>query len=305
MRSVVITSPRIAAAVIMRLCAPAPNNIARAAERVEPSMRRLFLRAVEASQKKISIEALDDAVTTFAPNGNRAVAVCADALDTMIDTLWPRSERWRTAEAAKTLQQLYLEALHGGARIAAKPLKMAFDVANPAAIAWAQENAALLVTAISDEARETIRNLVVAGFENGIPPRDTARLIRANIWLTPRDANAVVKRYQKMVEEGVTRTAARARAEKHTQKLIRSRAQTIARTETMRASNEGQAQLWQQAREMGLLTGRERKVWQVADPCPICAPLDGESVGMDEEFSVGQDPPLHPRCRCTISLVMN
>jgi SPP1 gp7 family putative phage head morphogenesis protein len=106
-----------------------------------------------------------------------------------------------------------------------------------------------------------------------------------------------------MIDEGVTRLVARQRAEKYTQKLIRTRAQTIARTETMRASNEGQAQLWRQAQEMGLLTGKEQKVWQVADPCPICAPLDGERVGINEDFSVGQDPPLHPRCRCTFGLV--
>jgi hypothetical protein len=70
----------------------------------------------------------------------------------------------------------------------------------------------------------------------------------------------------------------------------------------MRASNEGQKQLWDQAREKGLLTGEEKKVWMTADPCPICADLEGQTVPLSEDFSIG-GPPAHPNCRCTTGLV--
>ncbi len=77
----------------------------------------------------------------------------------------------------------------------------------------------------------------------------------------------------------------------------------IARTEVMDAANEGLAQSWSQAVEAGLLTGNEKKVWiATSDACPECEEVDGEEVPMDDDFSVGDDPPLHPNCRCTMGL---
>lgn len=178
---------------------------------------------------------------------------------------------------------------------------MAFDVANPEAIAWAERNAARLVTNVTVEAQDAIRRVVVEGFANGVSPSETARLIRASIGLTERDAGAVMKRQLELLSQGVAN--ATERAEKYAAKLTRARAQTIARTETMRAANEGQAQLWAQAKDAGLLTGGEKKVWITSDPCPICAELEGETVGLNEDFSIGSDPPAHPNCRCTIGMV--
>jgi len=179
---------------------------------------------------------------------------------------------------------------------------MAFDATNPVTVAWAEQHAADLVTSITADVRETIRELVVQSFNEGIAPRDVARLLRETIGLTPRDAGAVIKRRAKLIKEGAKDVEKK--TAKYAEKLLRSRAETIARTELMRASNEGQSELWRQAREKGLLTGFEMKEWLVADPCPKCAPLEGEQVLATESFSVGQDPPLHPRCRCTIGLVM-
>lgn len=180
---------------------------------------------------------------------------------------------------------------------------MSFDTANPEAITWAEQNAARLVTNVTREAQAAIRTVVTSGIENGVTARDTAKLIRSSIGLTERDAGAVMKRQIELMESGLSSSEAAARAEKYAAKLTRSRAMTIARTETMRASNEGQAQLWSQAKQQGLLTGHEKKVWLTSDPCPICAALDGETVGIDQDFSIGFDPPAHPNCRCTIGLV--
>lgn len=180
---------------------------------------------------------------------------------------------------------------------------MSFDTANPAAIEWAEQHAAKLVTDVTNQARQAIRTVITDGIEQGVTPRDSAKLIRSSIGLTERDAGAVMKRRAELIKSGVKSDVATAKAQKYADKLTRSRAQTIARTETMRASNEGQAQLWAQARDKGLLTGKEQKVWLVSDPCPICAALDGERVGLNEEFSIGSDPPAHPNCRCTIGLV--
>lgn len=180
---------------------------------------------------------------------------------------------------------------------------MSFDASNPAAVEWAEQNAARLVTNVTADAKQAIRAIITEGLDHGVPPAKSAQLIRASIGLTERDAAAVMKRQIELMESGLTADVAASRAEKYAAKLTRSRAMTIARTETMKAANEGQSQLWSQAKDAGLLTGREKKVWIVADPCPICAALDGERVGLDEDFSIGSDPPAHPNCRCTIGIV--
>lgn len=182
-------------------------------------------------------------------------------------------------------------------------LAMAFDATNPEAVAWVEREAANLIVDISTEARAAIRAVVSGSFEAGISPSETARLIRSSIGLTERDAGAVVKKHLGFLAEGMDGKKAAAKAEKYADKLLASRSKTIARTETMRASNEGQEQLWAQARSKGLLDSSVKKTWIAFDPCPICAPLDGEVVGLDEDFSIGTDPPAHPNCRCTIGLV--
>lgn len=81
------------------------------------------------------------------------------------------------------------------------------------------------------------------------------------------------------------------------------RAELIARTEIMDAANEGLAQSWAQATEAGLLSGNEKKVWiATSGACEDCDSVDGEEVPMDDDFSIGDDPPAHPNCRCTMGL---
>lgn len=74
----------------------------------------------------------------------------------------------------------------------------------------------------------------------------------------------------------------------------KSRAMTIARTETGRADTEGARAGW---RASGLVAGRE---WEAsADCCDECAALDGTIVGIDEDFPDGAVAgALHPNCEC-------
>lgn len=76
------------------------------------------------------------------------------------------------------------------------------------------------------------------------------------------------------------------------------RARQIAVTEVTRAFAEGNRAAWQAS---GVI---ERKEWRTNNDelvCPVCGPLAGKVVGLDEEFADGIDgPPAHPRCRCWI-----
>jgi SPP1 gp7 family putative phage head morphogenesis protein len=79
-------------------------------------------------------------------------------------------------------------------------------------------------------------------------------------------------------------------------KTAQQRATLIARTETLRAHNEGRKVFY---RQVGVTNVR----WLIADDartCPACRALNGKVFGIDEI----EGPPLHPACRCqTLSVI--
>lgn len=79
----------------------------------------------------------------------------------------------------------------------------------------------------------------------------------------------------------------------------------IARTETLRASNEGALDAYKQS---GVVMGKQ---WLTAPDCidPECLALDGRIVSLSKDFfetdyGSGQQPPLHPNCRCVLLPVL-
>jgi SPP1 gp7 family putative phage head morphogenesis protein len=79
----------------------------------------------------------------------------------------------------------------------------------------------------------------------------------------------------------------------------KSRADTIARTETQKANDRANEETWKAS---GVV---DRSMWIIGpEPCPICEALDGEvrDLGDDfyppDEYSDGSGPPRHPRCVC-------
>ena len=157
-------------------------------------------------------------------------------------------------------------------RVGVDEIAFEFDVTNKRAVDWVRAHVGELIDNISETTRTEIRDLVEEAFEAQYDVDDLAAEIEA---ILGDDA----------------------------------RADKIARTETMRASNEGLLETWAQAEEAGILTGTEQKEW-ITTPddrlCPVCEPLDGVNVALDGTFSVDgaeiDAPPAHPNCRCTMGL---
>ena len=183
-----------------------------------------------------------------------------------------------------------------------------FDVTNPEAVAWIRAHAAELVTAVTAETQAAIRAVIARSFEEGIAPRDAAKLIRSLVGLTERDALAVVNARGRWLGAGVAPDVAARRAEKYAGKLHRARALLIARTETIRASNSGQIELWRQAITAGSLRRTMHKTWLVADDerlCPTCDAYTDIHAPVLEPFAENglMAPPAHPACRCCTGLI--
>ena len=159
---------------------------------------------------------------------------------------------------------------------------------------------------ISTETRTAINGIAERAIREGIPPFDAARLMKAHIGLDSRRSGALMTFRDKLVADGRNAATVSRATEKYGAKLLRSRAETIARTETMAALNAGQLSGMKEALAEDLLDPEDAgKEWMVTPDdalCEICAPMADESVHIDEPFSNGLDtPPAHPNCRCTIA----
>jgi hypothetical protein len=150
-----------------------------------------------------------------------------------------------------------------------------FDKTNPKAVQWVTRHAAETISGISKTTREDIREAVEEAFTE------------------QRTVDELAKDIADIIGDD-------------------ERAEVIARTETMRASNAGQELAWEQAKDDGLLTGNEKKEWIVTPDdrlCPVCEPMDGVQVPLGESFSVNGEqldgPPAHPNCRCAMGLSLS
>lgn len=188
----------------------------------------------------------------------------------------------------------------------------AFNMKHPEAEAWARDYAAQLVQGLTNETRRAMSNLVAQMIRDGIPPQQGARMLRSMLGLTTPYSRAVYNFRQDLSAKGFAPDYIQSKADEYAQRLLNARARTVARTETMRAVQEGQRQSWTQAAEQGILrSDRTRKQWVTAADervCPVCAPMDGVTTPLDEPWQTSEGPvsipsETHPNCRCASVLV--
>lgn len=199
-------------------------------------------------------------------------------------------------------------------KVAKAELATAFNLRNAFSEDFIRRRGAAMVEGVTARARADIRDAVEAGMVRGVPVRQTARAIRESIGLDPRQRKAVSRLVDQLTAEGRTDEEVEAAAAKYGDRLLARRAETIARTETMAASNQGVLDSWRQARSDGLLPGGMLKQWihgaGSERTCPICTDLgEQDPIPMDESWVsdvTGEQyerPPAHPNCRCTMGLV--
>lgn len=256
--------------------------------------------------------------------------------DSVIAALEPAVQTYEQTLLA-SLPDHYLTVMQAGGNIAARALRgpdsgiraakapqakidYSFDTTNTEAVAWARREAGKLVTNVSADTRRAVQQLVTRAFTERIPPRRLAVMLRSVVGLNYQQVDALANLHVKLLEargkvvragslrfrvpkRGYSDAQIERAVTRYAEKLHRARALTIARTETMRAANEGQRQLWKQAVQHGDLPRGMRREWIVADPCPICAELEGRTATLDGQFPGGiSGPPAHPNCKCTTGL---
>ena len=217
-------------------------------------------------------------------------------------------------------------------------LNFSFDRTSPTALSAAQNQAGSMITNMVDSQRQAARQLVASAYQQGRTPAQLASDLRqflssvkpgteAGKWYASSlglNVNGLTARYEQavanfanrqagqLIKDGIIGTKAekilKERTQKYADKLRRSRAKTISRTELLRASNAGRLEAFQQAQQKGLTSPNAQKTWATSrfDVCEICVPLNGQSVPLNQPFSNGgQHPPAHPNCRCGITMNPN
>lgn len=274
---------------------------------------RVFARYRDILQK-VSLDTVAEGIETGYPNNliyrldfYRAGTAASEGYRTLVANIFERAGKAAAGRLVRSFRKAE------DTKLDTAEIAIRFDLRNPFAEAYIATATAELVTLIDDETKKGVRAAVLDAFQNGIPPKKLARVIRSMIGLTARDAQAVSRYYISLVQEGaLPQTQIDKLVAQYAAKKLMERATLIARTETIRAAAAGTQESWRQADQRGLLLSGTKREWIAAteDPrtCPVCRELDGQKVGLHEPFvtRAGQSyllPPAHPYCRCAVALV--
>jgi len=253
---------------------------------VTPELPPIDIEALPARQRK--------AATPITPTG-LAIAGLAQRMEA------------EQVEAALRYQTAMRTLAWASGEAAMAELGGSFSLRNPWTIPWLEQRTAELVTEITSTTREAIREVVADAYLQGGSASRLARTIRPLIGLRSDQIRAVMRRSEELA--GLSAAAHDRAIDAYGRKLLRQRAELIARTETVFAQAAGQDQAFRQAVEEGLVLAGAVRVW-VADPgertCPICSDLDGKESPIGGAFEGLGDlyelPPAHPNCRCAVVL---
>lgn len=208
-------------------------------------------------------------------------------------------------------------------------INLTYDPLASRTVAAQNETNRALAANIEGTTESTAESIVARGLAARLRPEQIARRLRDSLGLGPVEA-AAIENYRAALRaggidalarelrdrrfDGRTRQGGLSEAEtdrmvsRYAQRYRAFRAQRLARTETMRAANQGRAAAWKQYAD---LTGRAyRRFWLTAGDelvCAICAPVPGmnpDGIGPGDQYAtpvgpLDMPPDPHPNCRCS------
>ncbi len=305
----------------------------RLAGKLEPRLQAAFLGVVEELRGRVNVRELakliqagrvDQAVAMAA-----APAIATDAYrrftGEVLGAVTAAAKAFAAASPPLNLPVVGRVAVH-------------FDVTNPGTVRWMENWQIRMLRGFTAQTQEVVTQVIRDGVLAGRNPLDTARDIPRSIGLTARMERAA-QNYEAALRSGDMGRASgyrmRDRRMNHTQapqeeeriqrmveryreRAQKLRAETIARTESIRALNAGNHLLWEQQVEAGKVSrDRLRRKWvYTADGKARHAhrtipSLNPQGVGQGEAFKSELGPILFPgdpeappantvNCRCTV-----
>ena len=286
-------------------------------EKLEPDIREAFEQAVQNMRSDVDFRRLVEAIEA---SDTRAI----------IETLNLDPAQFNGLEEAlrNTIKEGGTEEI-AGQRNLVRNIAMYFSIGSPRAAAIAQQQSSRLITEIQEEVRESIRDRVAIGINNGENPHVTAtnivgvtnphtgRIEGGIIGLTSLQQRSVSlaeaelrrlssvyfrrkrrdRRFDRMIEAairaGTPLTAAQIEkiTRRYKSRLLKLRGETIARTESIAALNAGRMEATQQLIDAGKIDAKYvTKKWKTSLD-PRVRDLHRPMEDQEQRF---QDPFLAP-----------
>lgn len=297
------------------------------ADSLEPRLRRRFLDLVREVQDTVPVEEAADLLE-------------AGFADRAIERMERASSVFASAVAAG--------AVSAGQDTASTISRMVggtvdFDQFDPRAVERIRSMRLRIVQGLSEQQRQAVQTAVAEGVERGLNPRGQARLVRGAIGLTSRQLQTV-RNYRNLLEnnssEALRRTLRDRRfdstvadavrtgeplseeqidrmVERYRQRMLAFRADTIARTEALRAVHEGNDEAYAQAVDAAHVRGDDIvRTWHTAADERVRhshAVMNGQTQRGETPFVSGNGAllryPHDPRapasetvnCRCAVT----
>lgn len=293
----------------------------RKAAALQPEMQRDFLRGLSALRARFE----DPVVRAALATGDFEQALAIALTDAAVAVAFSRYR----ARVQVTTQRAVADFGKDIPGIA-PTVGISFDVLNPKVVEAVKALDTAMLQDLATGTRETVRQHILAGIEQGVNPRETARGLRDVLGLSPTQEAAVRhfrealeagdtakalgyglrdRRFDGTVRKGDLTTAQIDRmADAYRRKMIAFNAETNARTATLDALKLGQQLSWQEAMDKGFVPrGALWKQWKgVLDDREREEHLamEGETVPFDQPYSNGEMVPGEStyNCRC-VSIV--
>lgn len=304
----------------IRKARPSVGQVSVGTTRKIPKYKRPFYRSIHeiadsrtAKVRRQVIEAFTS-VQSDAKYNQLIRAIDNQSLEGIVDALGINALDREMIPVIDTLRETFVDAARETQKDLPKAVQqgLRFDMLNPRTVDYLRNRSAKLITNIDENTRKGIRRMLADGVSQGLTPAAIARQLRDNIGLTERQTIALDNYRRMLIAEGRNPAQVKRMVDGYGKRLLRARATTIARTETIAASNQGQEEIWHQASEQGLLSTKAKKRWIVTPDdvlCPICKEIPsinkgGVPIGALFQTSSGpvESPPAHPNCRCAIAL---
>jgi hypothetical protein len=211
-------------------------------------------------------------------------------------------------------------------------INLTYDPLDSATVAAQNATNDAIAADVENVAQATAEAILSSGLMRGVPPEIIARTLRDALGMSQQEANAIQnyrialatgsrsplqralrdRRYDAAVRRGdLTDEQIDRMVERYAARYRAFRAMRLARTETLRAANQGRKAAWNQYAAM---TGRApdaiRRFWLTAGDelvCPICLPIPGmnpDGIPLNGKYNspiglIDSPPDPHPVCRCT------
>lgn len=308
----------------------------RAAEKMEPRIARAFLAAIEAIRTRIPAENIARMI-------ERRDFVSLDSVFAVFFT----TDEWipyRAAIEATIIEGAKATSETQGVVSGAQGDFVIAVGLNPRLEQFARTMTATRVREIDQSIRDTVRQVLQRGLTAGDDPLTIARQIRGAVGLT-KQQEAAVSNYERMLREQdrealdrqlrdrrsdrtidrairgdkpLTEAQIRSLADRYRDRYVKYRANVIARTESIRAVQGAQWELFQDMINRGQIDARQvRRTWvhtgdgHVRNSHLQIPSMNPRGVGQSETFTSPLGPILYPgdpsataantiQCRCAV-----